>query len=195
MMDALDEAKAPVMFSHSGARALVDHSRNVPDAVLRRLPENGGIVMVIGYPGHLSRERQLWGAAIDAETARAKALHPDDLAAQKTDIDAWLKANPEPRATVSQMADHIDHIRKVAGIDHIGVGGDYDGMRRGPNGMEDVSGYPLLFTELARRGYSRSDLMKIASGNMMRVMRAVERYAAAHASDLPIETPLPAIED
>jgi len=191
MMDALDEAKAPVIFSHSGARAIANSSRNVPDAVLRRLPGNGGIVMVIAYPSFVSEERRVWGAALEAETARAKALFPGEPKAASEALDAWKAANPEPLATVAQMADHIDHIRKVAGIDHIGIGGDYDGMRAGPRGMEDVSGYPLLFAELARRGYSKGDLEKIASRNMMRVMRAAERHAAAHAGDPPIEAPLP----
>lgn len=191
MMDALDEAKAPVMFSHSGARGVVDHPRNVPDTVLRRMPANGGIVMVIAYPGHVSRERLAWGASYDAEDARAKALKPGDLAGQKAALEAWIGANPEPLATVAQVADHIDHIRRLAGIDHIGLGGDYDGMRTGPKGMEDVSGYPLLFAELARRGYRKADLQKIASGNMMRVMRAADIHAAAHAGDPPVEAPLP----
>ena len=151
--------------------------------------------MVIAYPGHVSRERQVWGAAYDAEQARAKAFHPGDPDAAKAAFGEWMTANPVPVATVSQMADHVDHIRKIAGIDHIGIGGDYDGMPIGPEGMEDVSGYPKLFAELARRGYSRADLMKISSGNMMRVMRAAERYAAAHRDDRPIEAPLPAIGD
>ena len=191
MMDALDEVKAPVMFSHSGARGVVDSSRNVSDAVLRRLPDNGGIVMVIAFPGFVSEARRTWGAAIEAETARAKSLNPGDEKAVTVALDAWKAANPEPLATVAQMADHVDHIREVAGIDHIGIGGDYDGMQRGPKGMEDVSGYPLLFAEIARRGYSKADLEKIASRNMMRVMRAAERYSAAHRNDSPIESPLP----
>jgi membrane dipeptidase len=190
-MDALDEAKAPVMFSHSGARGVVNSSRNVPDAVLRRLPKNGGIVMVIAYPSFVSEERRVWGAALEGETARARTLFPGDQKAIDRAIDAWKEANPEPLATISQMADHIDHIRKVAGIAHIGIGGDYDGMRSGPKGMEDVSGYPLLFTELARRGYSKTDLEKISSGNMMRVMRAAERHAAFNKANPPIEAPLP----
>ncbi len=191
MMDALDEAKAPVMFSHSGARAVSNSSRNVPDTVLRRLPENGGIVMVIAFPSFVSEERRVWGAALEAETARAKALFPGEPKAASDAMEAWKSTNPEPVVTVAQMADHVDHIRKIAGIDYIGIGGDYDGMRAGPKGMEDVSGYPLLFSELARRGYAKGELEKIASRNMMRVMRAAERYAAAHLGDPPIESPLP----
>ena len=189
MMDALDEVKAPVMFSHSGARGVVDSSRNVSDAVLRRLPDNGGIVMVIAFPGFVSEARRTWGAAIEAETARAKSLNPGDEKAVTVALDAWKAANPEPLATVAQMADHVDHIREVAGIDHIGIGGDYDGMQRGPKGMEDVSGYPLLFAEIARRGYSKADLEKIASRNMLRVLKAAEAYAAARKGDPPIENP------
>jgi membrane dipeptidase len=105
-------------------------------------------------------------------------------------LSAWEAAHPAPKATVSQVADHIDHIRQVAGIDHIGLGGDYDGMAIGPLGMEDVSGYPALFTELARRGYSEAELKKIASRNMMRVLKAAEAYAAAHRADPPIEYPV-----
>ena len=106
-------------------------------------------------------------------------------------LATWDAAHPEPKATVSDLADHVDHIRRVAGIDHIGLGGDYDGMDTGPVGMEDVSGYPRLFAELARRGYSQDDLEKIASRNMMRVLRAAESYAAARHSDPPIERPVP----
>ena len=105
-------------------------------------------------------------------------------------VDAWVAAHPEPKATIADMADHVDHVRDVAGIDHIGIGGDYDGMDTGPVGMEDVAGYPALFAELARRGYSQADLERIASRNMMRVLEAAEAYAAAHRGDPPIEHPV-----
>jgi len=187
MLDALDVARAPVIFSHSGAYGATPHPRNVPDRVLEQLRANGGIVMIVAFPAYISEARRQWGAASEADKKRLETLHPGDPEAVQRGQEAWKAANPEPLATIADMADHVDHARKVAGIDHIGVGGDYDGMATGPAGMEDVAGYPALFAELARRGYSQADLEKIANRNMLRVMRAAEAYAAAHRDDLPIE--------
>jgi membrane dipeptidase len=177
MHDVLDATRAPIIFSHSSARALCDFTRNVPDDVLVRIPENGGVVMVTFATGFVSTEVLEYTAARKGETARLEALHPEDSLAVETGLAAWKDAHPMPHATLSQVADHIDHIRDTAGIDHVGIGSDFDGITTTPVGLEDVSHFPDLLVELARRGYDAEDLAKVAGGNLLRVMRQVEQVA------------------
>ena len=178
MLDAIRVSAAPVIFSHSSARALNDVPRNVPDNVLQMLPKNGGVVMVTFVPGFLSSKVAAWTRLQTAEEDKLKQQFPSDPAAVKSALAEWLKANPAPRATVADTADHIDHIRKAAGIDHIGLGGDFDGITSVPEGLEDVSKYPALTAELLRRGYQDEEIKKILGLNILRVMRVVERVSA-----------------
>ncbi len=177
MVDAINVSQAPVIFSHSSARAINDVPRNVPDNVLQMLPKNGGIVMVTFVPGFLSPTVTAHGRLQTAEQDRLRAQFPNDEAAIKSGVVAWLTANPAPRATVADVANHIDHIRKVAGIDHIGLGGDFDGITSVPEGLEDVSKYPALTAELLRRGYKDDEVKKILGLNILRVMRGAEKVS------------------
>lgn len=183
MDDAIRVSAAPVIFSHSSARAMNDVPRNVPDNILTTLSKNGGVVMVTFVPGFLSPRVAAWGKLQTEEENRLKQQFPTDAEAVKLGLEGWTKGIPAPRATIADAADHIDHIRKMAGIDHIGLGGDFDGITSVPDGLEDVSKYPSLTAELLRRGYKDDDVKKILGLNILRVMREVEKVAAKQHSE------------
>jgi len=168
MNDALDAATLPVIFSHSSARAITNHPRNVPDAVLARMPANGGVVMVTFVPQFVSSACREWDLAAAAEAER-RGLDYRDIASRQQ-LDDWTAAHPMPVATVADVADHVEHVRAVTGVDHVGLGGDFDGTSHLPVGLSDVAGYPALFAELLDRGWSVEDCGKLASGNALRVL-------------------------
>jgi membrane dipeptidase len=178
MEDAIKVSEAPIIFSHSSAKAICNVPRNVPDNVLQMLPKNGGIVMITFVPGFISQEVADYGAKQQVAQQSARAQFPNNEAYVGTAMERWRAENPEPRATLSQVADHIDHVRKIAGIDHIGLGGDFDGISSVIQGLEDVSKYPDLTAELLRRGYTDQDIKKILGLNILRVMRAAEQVSA-----------------
>ena len=182
MRAALAASEAPVMFSHSSARALVDHPRNVPDDILKLVAANGGVVMVNFAPGYVSDARNRWDADQAAERTRFNSppyvgLYIGQPARAKAALTAWEEQHPRPAATLIQVADHVDHIRQVAGIDHVGLGSDFDGIEDAPAGLEGVDRYPALLEELMRRGWTDADIAKVAGENMLRVMTAVEKAA------------------
>ena len=187
MLDTLAIAGAPVIVSHSNAYALNPHPRNVTDAALDAIKINGGIVMVNFYPPYVLEAGRQWSAERDAAEARFKALNRGSPAGAKAALAQWDADHPMPRGSIKDVADHIDYIAKRIGADHVGLGGDIDGIEVTIAGMEDVSKYPALFTELASRGWSQADLERLASRNLLRVLKSAEAYAQAHRGDAPYE--------
>ena len=183
MRAALAVSEAPVMYSHSSARALVDHPRDVPDDVLKLVAANGGVVMVNFFPGYVSEARRRWDADRAAELARYNSppfggLYIGQPERARAALEEWERAHPKPPVGISDVADHIDHIRKVAGVDHVGLGSDFDGIPEGPTGLDGVDKYPALLQELAHRGWSDADLAKVAGGNALRVLARAEEVSA-----------------
>jgi membrane dipeptidase len=185
MSDAVDTAEAPVIFSHSSALAICDHPRNVPDAILTRLAANGGLCMITFVPAFVSQRCRDWDLGLSAEMDR-QGLDHRDWSSRRKFKDEWAATHPRPGATLADVVAHAEHVREVAGIDHIGIGGDYDGVDALPAGLEDVSSYPALIDALLSRGWSEQDCSKLTCGNLLRVLHDAESAAALlQAARLP----------
>ncbi|MGV3480888.1 MAG: dipeptidase [Sphingobium sp.] len=196
MQDALRISKAPVIYSHSGARAISDHPRNVSDETLRLVAKNGGVVMVNYAPSYVTEAFRRWDAERGAQRARLNmppfgGLLIGQPEKAKAAMEEWERQNPRPKVSLSDVADHIDHIAKVAGVDNVGLGSDFDGTGNElPEGLGDASTYPALMAEMLRRGWKDADVAKLAGGNVLRAMEGAEKAAAAMKSELPVTTQL-----
>jgi membrane dipeptidase len=192
MVDALRLSRAPVIYSHSSARALDTHVRNVPDEILRILGTNGGVIMANFAPDYVSEDLRVWSVHADSLRDSLRSSFADDTAGMRAAFREWRDANPPPDATLSQVADHIDHLVATAGIDHVGIGSDFDGIGSTPVGLEDVSTFPDLIAELVRRGYADEDTRKILGGNLLRALDRAEEVAAQMQREMgPIVGTLP----
>ncbi len=191
MRQSIALSRAPVIFSHSSAGGVNPHPRNVPDDVLRMLPARGGVVMVNWVPSFLSPEVWRWDSLRAAEEARLKTLNRGSSAAVEAGVKAWEAANPRPPVTVKEVADHIEHVARVAGYDHVGIGADLDGIPYTPTGLEGVETYPRLFAELIRRGWSDANLAKLAGGNVLNALRGAEAVSRSMAAEPPSMAALP----
>ncbi len=194
MQAALAASEAPIVFSHSSARAIVDHPRDIPDDILRLVAKNGGVVMVNFFPAYVSAARNQWEADRAAEMARYNSppyggLYIGQPERAKAALERWESEHPRPVTVLAQVADHIDHVRQIAGVDHVGLGSDFDGIPDAPRGLEAVNRYPALLIELMRRGWTDSEVAKLVGENVLRVMAAAERVAAKlRAARPPSET-------
>jgi membrane dipeptidase len=175
MSAALDASEAPVIFSHSAARALVDHPRNVPDSILARVPKNGGVVMVPFVTAFVSASVKANDDTLQSVITESRRRHGADTAAVRADLVVWQRAHPRPQATIAQVADHIEHVRKIAGVDHVGIGSDFDGVPALPHGLETAAALPRVTDRMLERGISEADIEKILGGNFLRTFEAIER--------------------
>ena len=188
MSQALSVTEAPVIWSHAAARGITDVPRNVPDSILARLPKNGGVVMMTFVPGFVSQTVANYGAQVTAVRDSIATRFPNNNDAQFKAVAAWRETHPTPIATISDVADHLDHIRKIAGAAHVGIGGDFDGITETVQGLEDVSTYPTLFAELLKRGWTDTELKGLAGENVLRVLKGAESVSALLRKSRPSST-------